>query len=429
MYVRVPETLERIRESSLRDGGVMLGDDPAAQKARGLTSAEADEVKKAAERLQRGVLELVKKRVITSEEARIYLSWAKFLLTEADRLGQSQKVSRSQAQDLRRKGVALLGDARKYKKFPDFLHKRAVKGRSTIGLTLISEFKINPPVIRVHEKEAGRISFIIRADISSIDCSILSPERQGPEAPPPSYRFFRMNPTPGYHVAIWDGTFEGERNKPSMKGENYRLRIKVKGKNGREEEVFDQIQVLNPRNETVLPRTGSGLALDSLYFDGTHAVLKDAKGNAIRVRAVSGLKPNHRLNPRKVDFTKPEFRWEEDKGPLPESKYVPGGKYVIRKNSVQHPVVKDGVLRYPSSDRRGGTVQAWGPIRVPLHPSRITQGSNMRSEFFVHIDTKNDGTAGCIGVHPHDEGKFNQMMSLIALMPNDELPVIVEYTR
>ncbi len=148
------------------------------------------------------------------------------------------------------------------------------------------------------------------------------------------------------------------------------------------------------------------------------------------MRAVSGLKPNHRLNPRKVDFTEPKFQWEEDKGPLPESKNVPGGKYVIRKNSVQHPVVKGGVLRYPSGDRRGGTVEAWGPIRVPLHPFVVTSSAGKtRSEFFVHIDTKNDGTAGCIGVHPDDEGKFNQMMSLIALMPNDELPVFVEYAE
>ncbi len=428
MYVRTSEGLNR--ENSLMERGGMLGDDPAAQNARGLTSAEADEVKQSAKKLHRSILELVKKRVITSEEARIYLSWAKFLLTEADRLGRSQKVSSSQAKELRRKGVDLLRDARKYKKFPDFLRNRAVKGRSTKGLKLISKFNVSPPVIRVHEKEAARISFIVGDDISSIDCSILSPERQGPEERPPSYRFFTMNPTPGYHVAIWDGTFSEKRNKPPEPGESYRVRIRIKDKSGRQEKVFDQILVLNPHGKPVLPRTGSGLALDSLRFDGKHAVLTDTRGNEVRVRAVSGLKPNHRLNPRKVDYTEPKFQWEEDKGPLPESKNVPGGKYVIRKNSVQHPVVKGGVLRYPSGDRRGGTVEAWGPIRVPLHPFVVTSSAGKtRSEFFVHIDTKNDGTAGCIGVHPDDEGKFNQMMSLIALMPNDELPVFVEYAE
>ena len=38
-----------------------------------------------------------------------------------------------------------------------------------------------------------------------------------------------------------------------------------------------------------------------------------------------------------------------------------------------------------------------------------------------------DGTAGCIGIQPEDEGKFNQMMSVIALMEGDSLPVTVRY--
>jgi hypothetical protein len=424
--LRTRKASESVPTSYLYDSS--LGDDSNTQKVRGLNSTETDEVKKIAEKLQRRILELEKRRAITSEEAREYLSWAKHLFTEVDRLGKSQKATRSAAKELRRKSVAFLQDARKYKRFPDFLLERAEKKRSTKGLKLISRFNISPAVIRVHENEAVRISFIVSDDISSIDCSILSPEKQGPEAPPPNYRFFKMQPIPGYHFVIWDGTFTGSGNKPPVTG-TYRIRIKTKDKRGREEEIFDQISVLNPHKKTVLPRTGSGLALDSLHFDGAHAVLTDVKGNKIRVRAVSGLKLNHRLNPGKVDFTKSNFQWEEDKGPLPESKDVPGGKYIIRKNSVQHPVVKDGALRYPSGDKRGGTVEAWGAIRVPLHPFTITKGSKIRNEFFVHIDTKNDGTAGCIGVHPDDAGKFNQIMSLIALMPNDELPVIVEYTR
>lgn len=47
MYVRTSEGLNR--ENSLMVGGAMLGDDPATQRARGLTSAEADEAKKIAE--------------------------------------------------------------------------------------------------------------------------------------------------------------------------------------------------------------------------------------------------------------------------------------------------------------------------------------------------------------------------------------------
>jgi len=49
-----------------------------------------------------------------------------------------------------------------------------------------------------------------------------------------------------------------------------------------------------------------------------------------------------------------------------------------------------------------------------------------RSEFFLHLDVTNDGTAGCIGIRSSEEGKFNQMMSLISLNDAD-LPVNVTY--
>jgi len=50
-----------------------------------------------------------------------------------------------------------------------------------------------------------------------------------------------------------------------------------------------------------------------------------------------------------------------------------------------------------------------------------------RDDFFLHLDVAGDGTAGCIGAHPDDEAKFNQMMALIHWMTNDTLMVTVDY--
>jgi hypothetical protein len=178
--------------------------------------------------------------------------------------------------------------------------------------------------------------------------------------------------------------------------------------------------VINPNKKTVLTRTNSGLKLGSLTFDGKEAVLTDERGNEVRARATSGLKSNHKANPERRDYTKPEHQWLADKGPLPESSNLPGGAYTIKKNTVQHPDTDgQGVLRYPT----GGSARRWGPLRAPLFPTHVKN----RKEFFLHLDVNNDGTAGCIGIDKHFEGRFNQIMSLIAHMPNEELPVIVKY--
>ncbi len=71
----------------------------------------------------------------------------------------------------------------------------------------------------------------------------------------------------------------------------------------------------------------------------------------------------------------------------------------------------------------GGTLQQWGPIRVPLHPAE----PRARFGFFLHLDPDDDGTAGCIGVDPAHEGRFNQMMSLLSWMAQDSVPVVVDY--
>jgi L,D-peptidoglycan transpeptidase YkuD (ErfK/YbiS/YcfS/YnhG family) len=94
---------------------------------------------------------------------------------------------------------------------------------------------------------------------------------------------------------------------------------------------------------------------------------------------------------------------------------------------VQFPDVRKGKLRFST----GGTVENWGPIRAPLYPTSVTNPTTgkSRSGFFLHLDVKKDGTAGCIGVPPESEGKFNQIMALIHHMPNKELPVTVEYGK
>jgi hypothetical protein len=187
----------------------------------------------------------------------------------------------------------------------------------------------------------------------------------------------------------------------------------VTDQRGYTEQASRRLLLLNWVRRVVLPRTQSGLALRSLEFDGSHAILTDEGGNAIRVRAVSGLKPNNPHNPRRVDYTRPEYQWTSWRGP------IPAGEYFIRKNDVQQPDVREDELVFPT----WATVREWGPMRVRLNPDAV----GGRSSFFFHLDTDDDGTAGCIGVRPDDEGKFNQMMALIAWMPNEMVPVTVRY--
>ena len=290
----------------------------------------------------------------------------------------------------------------------------ATPARTPVRLRLISDLKVKPSVIRVHEHESVRISFILPAAMQTVSCFVMEDEQKEGTAA----RFFTISPTAGYHSIIWDGTFDGMRNRPPVTGV-YRVRLWVTDLKGQRESLVIPIKVLNPHRKTVLPRTQSGLALQSLTFNGSLAVLTDAGGNTIRVRAISGLKPKHHRNKEGLDYTKPIHQSVPDRGPLP------AGLYVIRKHTVQQPVLtklrgrSTKVLAYPT----GGLASTWGPFRVPLNPFQVGN----RSGFFVHLDVTNDGTAGCIGVHPDDEGKFNQIMSLIALMPNDELPVTVKY--
>ena len=126
--------------------------------------------------------------------------------------------------------------------------------------------------------------------------------------------------------------------------------------------------------------------------------------------ATSGLKPTHHRNPAKIDYTDPKWEWEPGKGPIPGF-----ANYVVEPGQFQVPDADARGTKY-ASGRDTSTVAIWGPMRARIQPDPRTDPSTgrSRSEFFIHMDVTNDGTAGCIGVPPAEVGKFNQIMSLIA---------------
>ncbi len=284
----------------------------------------------------------------------------------------------------------------------------------------ISQFEIAPAVIRVAEQESARISFVVRdraanaagfaRDLSpplrTITARVVDPDANVLRS------FVWREPTPGYKVALWDGTVTGKRSLPPVTG-TYQVSIEVTDARGHTERAVRRIRVVNPLGAPVGPRPQSGVALRSLEFDGSHLVLTDARGDRLSVRAVSGLKPHNPHNDDRIDYTQPLYQFASDRGPIPEREYV------IIRHSVQQPELVDGVLLFPS----GASVKEWGPMRALIR----SEGATSRSGFFVHLDVENDGTAGCIGVHPDDEGKLNHIMSLLAWMPNERLDLTVRY--
>lgn len=280
---------------------------------------------------------------------------------------------------------------------------------------LITNFDVTPRVIRVDEHEAARISFdVFAGDIAHVSCMIVKYEFSSER---PDYRNFAFRANAGHKVALWDGTFEGSRNRPVEPG-TYRVRVSVEDRSGHREELWEQIRVENPRGSTVLPRTASGLTLTKLEFDGREAVLTDSGGNTIRAKAVSGLRANNpHNNPEHKDYTDGKYQCEAFKGPIPK------GKYFIDGNSAQQPELKDGRMKYPTGSRETG----WGPFRIPLRSADKAAVCG-RSEFFFHLDVKDDGTAGCIGIASSEQGKFNQMYALMNRIPKGlSLEVIVTY--
>ena len=411
--VWLPEGLEGVTEAmaTMPDGaeaaeeaepsaesGAVLARQPTKTKPRTAkgpapTSGDAADVARVGKRILGQIPQLERERVISTvyaEELKRRIEW--FI----DRAKQRRPGEQAQIRK----------DLRALRAHPDELRKRAAEGRSTKGKTLISDFKVTPPVIRVGEGEAARISFVLGDKVKSVTAMIVVHERdpgEDREADRTWMRTFPIDPKPGYHQAIWDGTFKGMANEPPKTG-TYTLEISVDGEKHREQ-LIERIRVENPDDETVLPRLESGREISTLTFDGQTLTLTDSGGDTIESPATSGMKPHNPRNPEKKDYTDPKHQWVANRGP------IPAGMYVLKPGHYQVPDADKKGETYSS----GGTAAKWGPMRVQIEPNVVKN----RSEFFLHMDVMNDGTAGCIGIPPAYEGKFNQMMSLIARSRKD----------
>ena len=408
----LPEGLEGVTEvmASTTDGaeaaeeaepsaesGAVLARQPTKTKPRSKgpapTSADVADVARVGKRILGQIPQLEHERVISTvyaEELKRRVEW--FI----DRAKQRRPGEQAQIRK----------DLRALRAHPDELRKQAAAGRSTKDKTLVSDFKVTPPVIRVGEGEAARISFVLGDKVKSVTAMIVVHERDpgdDREADRTWMRTFQIDPRPGYHQAIWDGTFKGMANEPPKTG-TYTLEISVDGEKHREQ-LIERIRVENPNDETVLPRLESGREVSTLTFDGQTLTLTDSGGDTIESPATSGMKPHNPRNPEKKDYTDPKHQWVANRGP------IPAGMYVLKPGHYQVPDADKKGETYTS----GGTAAKWGPMRVQIEPNVVKN----RSEFFLHMDVMNDGTAGCIGIPPAYEGKFNQMMSLIARSKKD----------
>ena len=375
----------------------------------GLSNQEVRRIRAIVDRVSRQLGRFETSGIITSEELSLYGDQIQWIRDEVREIRSQGRVTGVAARNLRRRAQRVLSAARRLSRLPGWLRQQAQRHRNTRSRRMLSNFSVSPRVIRVHEGESARISFVVRGDrIRSISGHVLSRERTEGT----SYRFFNWSrPESGYKVAIWDGTFSGSRNRPPQTG-TYRVRISVRDAIGTES-VSDQIRVLNPRDETVLPRTQSGLGLRNLVFNGRQAILTDERNNTIEVNASSGMKANHPRNRQRINYTQARYQWTAGIGPIPE------GNYSIHKNSVQRPELQAGSSRFSSR----ATVQNSGHFRVPLHPSRLRN----RSDFYFLLDRRGHGTVASIGVHRNNEGGFNQIMALLTHMRRDSLPVQISY--
>lgn len=389
-------------------------------RAQGLSTRERNFIINRFRWLIHQLTQLERNGYITSDEAERYRDNYSRGIREARDLARRRETSRSGLRQFLRRGRRLTNFARNVRRARRQLMDRARFYRGTSRpLTLLSQMTIVPRTIRVHEGETSRISFILRVRAITINWYIVESEGAGELTGRMGIRqFLTRNNDPGYKYAYWDGTFPGSRNRPP-ETRTYRVRLTVTDMRGRSEGVADQIRVENPQNRVVHPRHGSSYALASLVFNGSQVILSDDHGNQIAARAVSGLKPNHRRNPRHVDYTNPRYQWRPSRGPIPE------GRYTITPGQVQQPRLEGRQLRYAPA--RGATAAVWGVGRITLMPySRANSAGVVRSGFYFHVDVGNDGTAGCIGVHPGDVGKFNSMVSLIR-RSSGSLNVIVRY--
>ncbi len=103
---------------------------------------------------------------------------------------------------------------------------------TTVG-DWITDLRVRPRLSRVDEGESARITFTVRdrrseaagfsrAVAPTIGCIDLVVSRRGTLGGE-RRTFTWTDPTPGHKVAIWDGTFEGRRDRPPEPG-RYRVR-------------------------------------------------------------------------------------------------------------------------------------------------------------------------------------------------------------
>ena len=175
--------------------------------------------------------------------------------------------------------------------------------------------------------------------------------------------------------------------------------------------------------------------IKQMKFNGQQLTVEDTNGNTMNLQAVSGIKESHKSFKKckrkyiglyrggKPDFTKRKFQWAVDCGPLPE------GEYTIHVSNVEPPkTTRRGRKEHPRLGReKAASVRVWGPWRFRLSPNVRKKNDVIRSGFFVHLDKGSDGTAGCIGVQPKDEGKLNMLFSLIRRMKGGNIKVTVKY--
>jgi hypothetical protein len=364
------------------------------------TAADVADVARVGKRILGQIPQLERERAISTVQAEEFKRRIEWFIERAKERRPGEQAS-------------IRKDLRRLRAQPDELRKRAAEDRSTKGKTLVSDFKVTPPVIRVGEGEAARISFVLGDKVKNVTAMIIVHERDpgdDREADRTWMRTFRVDPKPGYHQAIWDGTFKGMANEPPKTG-TYTLEITVDGEK-HQERLIERIRVENPDEETVLPRLESGREISTFTFDGHILTLTDSGGDTIESPATSGMKPHNPRNPEKKDYTDPKHQWVANRGP------IPAGMYVLKPGHYQVPDADKKGETYTS----GGTAAKWGPMRVQIEPNVVKN----RSEFFLHMDVMNDGTAGCIGIPPAYEGKFNQMMSLIA-RSNKDIKLSVSY--
>jgi hypothetical protein len=380
-------------------------------QAKGVTSRERRNITSKYNWYINQLTQLELKGEITSEDAEERIDIYKNRIEEVTDLAGKRETNRKEARRIWMLGRQHLRWAKNVEKERDHLIERARLYRGTSRhLTLISNMSIVPRTIRVHEGETARISFILKKKAKSIDWKILEAEGSGEVGGRMGIQQFHTKTNdPGYKNAYWNGIFApGGKLPPETR--TYRVRLTVIDESGKREEVWDQIRVENPENRVVHPRHDSGYALKSIVFNGKQVILSDDHGNQIVARAVSGLMPKNKDNPKHIDYTQPGYQWEPNKGPIPE------GNYTVDSSQVQQPEMQGGQLSYGTG--RSETAQIWGIGRIALKPnSRTSPEGVIRSGFFIHIDVNNDGTAGGIGIHPDDAGKFNSFISLMKRMP------------